>query len=56
MARAKVGDEMRTPLSRPGSVSDQHAMSTPEAMIDMHGIVKIFSFRILIRAVMLGGH
>jgi len=42
MARAKVGDEMRTPLSRPGSVSDQHAMSTPEAMIDMHGIVKIF--------------
>jgi putative ABC transport system ATP-binding protein len=35
MARAKVGDEMRTPLSRPRSVSDQHAMS-------MHGIVKIF--------------
>src|SRR5215207_5821187 len=35
-------DEMRTPLSRPSSVSDQHAMSTPEAMIDMHGIVKIF--------------
>ena len=35
-------DEMRTPPSRPGSVSDQHAMSTPEAMIDMHGIVKIF--------------
>ena len=33
---------MRTPLSRPGSVSDQHAMSTAEAMIDMHGIVKIF--------------
>lgn len=24
------------------SVSDQHAMSTPEAMIDMHGIVKTF--------------
>ena len=33
---------MRTPLSRPRSVPDQHAMSTPEAMIDMHGIVKIF--------------
>ena len=33
---------MRTNLSRPGSVSDQHAMSTAEAMIDMHGIVKIF--------------
>ena len=42
MAREKVGDEMRTPLSRPRSVSDQHAMSTSEAMIDMHGIVKIF--------------
>ena len=33
---------MKTPLSRPRSVSDQHAMSTAEAMIDMHGIVKIF--------------
>jgi putative ABC transport system ATP-binding protein len=33
---------MKTPLSRPRSVSDQHAMSTLEAMIDMHGIVKIF--------------
>ena len=33
---------MKTPLSGPGSVSDQHAMSTPEAMIDMHGIVKVF--------------
>jgi putative ABC transport system ATP-binding protein len=42
MARAKERDEMRTPLSRPRSVSDQHAMSTSEAMIDMHGIVKVF--------------
>lgn len=33
---------MRTPLSMLKSVSDQHAMSTPEAMIDMHGIVKTF--------------
>ena len=33
---------MKPPLSRPRSVSDQHAMSTAEAMIDMHGIVKIF--------------
>ena len=33
---------MRVPLPRPRSFSDQHAMSTPEAMIDMHGIVKIF--------------
>ncbi len=33
---------MKTPLSGPGSVSDQRAMSTPEAMIDMHGIVKVF--------------
>ena len=33
---------MKVPLSRPGSVSDQHTMSTPEAMIDMHDIVKVF--------------
>ena len=33
---------MRTPLSMLKSVSDQHEMSTPEAMIDMHGIVKTF--------------
>ena len=33
---------MKTPLSTPRSVSDQHAMSTSEAMIDMHGIVKVF--------------
>jgi len=33
---------MNTRLSKLKSVSDQHAMSTPEAMIDMHGIVKKF--------------
>lgn len=33
---------MNTRLSKRKSVSDQHAMSTPEAMIDMHGIVKKF--------------
>jgi ABC-type lipoprotein export system ATPase subunit len=33
---------MNTRLSKRKSVSDQHNMSTPEAMIDMHGIVKKF--------------
>src|SRR5258706_1152116 len=33
---------MSTPPSKRKSVSDQHNMSTPEAMIDMHGIVKKF--------------
>ena len=33
---------MNTRQSQRKSVSDQHTMSTPEAMIDMHGIVKKF--------------
>jgi putative ABC transport system ATP-binding protein len=33
---------MNMPLSKPKAVSAQQAMSAPEAMIDMHGIVKIF--------------
>lgn len=33
---------MNTPRAKRKSVSDQHTMSTPEAMIDMHGIVKTF--------------
>jgi putative ABC transport system ATP-binding protein len=33
---------MSMPLSRPKTASDGHSMSTPEAMIDMHGIVKTF--------------
>src|SRR6187402_317359 len=33
---------MKAPRPKRKSVSDQHAMSTPEAMIDMHGIVKTF--------------
>lgn len=33
---------MKTSLSTFKSVSDQHVMSTPEAMIDMDGIVKIY--------------
>ncbi len=33
---------MNTPRTKRKSVSDQHSMSTPEAMIDMHGIVKTF--------------
>lgn len=34
---------MNMPLSKAKTTSAQHSMSTPEAMIDMHGIVKIFS-------------
>ena len=33
---------MSTPRPKRKSVSDQHGMSTPDAMIDMHGIVKTF--------------
>jgi len=33
---------MSTPRTKRKSVSDKHTMSTPEAMIDMHGIVKTF--------------
>src|SRR5574339_1188412 len=33
---------MNTPRSKPNPVAVEHAMSTPEAMIDMHGLVKIF--------------
>jgi ABC-type lipoprotein export system ATPase subunit len=33
---------MSTPLSKPNAVSVQHEMSSPEAMIDMHGVVKTF--------------
>ena len=33
---------MNMPRSKSKSVSVKHAMSTPEAMIDMHGIVKTF--------------
>ncbi len=33
---------MSTSRAKRKSVSDQHTMSTPEAMIDMHGIVKTF--------------
>src|ERR671923_1061585 len=33
---------MNTLLSKPAVDPAKHAMSTPEAMIDMHGIVKIF--------------
>src|SRR5215211_3638219 len=33
---------MNTPRPKRKSVSDQHTMSTPEAMIDMHGIIKTF--------------
>ncbi len=33
---------MNAPRTKRKSVSDQHTMSTPEAMIDMHGIVKTF--------------
>jgi ABC-type lipoprotein export system ATPase subunit len=33
---------MSTPLSKPNAVSVQHEMSSPEAMIDMHGVIKTF--------------
>ena len=33
---------MPTPRTKRKSVTDKHAMSTPEAMIDMHGVVKTF--------------
>lgn len=33
---------MSAPLSKPDSVSIRHDMSNPEAMIDMHGVVKTF--------------
>src|SRR5215207_1945291 len=33
---------MNTPRSKSTASPAQHAMSTPEAMIDMHGIIKTF--------------
>ena len=33
---------MNTPRAKPEPVTVEHAMSSPEAMIDMHGLVKIF--------------
>ena len=33
---------VRSPLRKPGFVPGSHAMSSPDAMIDMHGVVKTF--------------
>src|SRR5688500_20149609 len=42
MCRWPWADEMSMPLSKPKTDSAQHSMSTSEAMIAMHGIVKTF--------------